>query len=115
MANPDALLNTIRDLMNRMEDRETRAASTNLPADTLLDDLLYHLAALDEQLSRGGPLPRCWNMRPQRRADVEGWDQSRDEFIQTGGRFTRLIPNYDRGRARRIAARSRLARLRNRR
>ena len=112
MANSDALLNTIRDLIDRIETRETRSARTNLPADQLLDDLVYHLAALDEQLSRGGALPRCWNVRPGRTADVEGWDLDRDEFVQVGQRFTRLIPNYDRGRARRIASRSRLDRLR---
>jgi len=106
MASPDALLNTIRDLIRRTEDRETRAASTNLPADSLLDDLLYHLAALDDQLSAGGALPREWNVRP-RQADVEGWDMDRDDFVQAGQRFTRLIPQYDRGRARRHASRAR--------
>ena len=115
MANPDALLNTIRDLMDRMQDRELRAADTNLPADRLLDDLVYHLAALDEQLSSGGALPREWNVRLHRAADVEGWDMDRGEFIKTSSRFTRLIPPYDRGRARRVAQRARLSDLRRRR
>jgi len=105
MLNSTALLNTIRDLMNRIESREVRAAETNMPADNLLDDLLYHLAALDEQLSRGGPLPREWNVRPNHKADVEGWEMKRSEFVQAGTRFTRLIPPYDRSKARRAAAR----------
>ncbi|KKN66701.1 hypothetical protein LCGC14_0468870 [marine sediment metagenome] len=101
MANSDALLSTIRSLVSRAEDRQYRAGSA---ADPLVDDLLYWVAALDDQLSCGAPLPREWNVRPNRSADVEGWDMERADFVQAGKRFTRLIPNYDRGRARRAAA-----------
>ena len=105
MANPNALLNTIRQTVKRIEDREIRAAATNMPSDNLLDDLLYYVAALDDQLSAGGPLPRCWNVRPNHKADVEAWDLDREDFVRVGKRFTRLIPPYDKGRARRAARR----------
>lgn len=95
MAHPDALLRTIRQIMARVENREIRAAETNMPPDPLLDDLIFHMALLDEQLSEGGPLPRSWDVRPERRADVEGWEMERGDFVDVGGQFTPLIPNYD--------------------
>lgn len=98
MANPTALLNTIRSLVAQIEQAQLRNASVTTE---LVDDLAFYVAALDDQLSVGGALPRAWNVRPGRKADVEGWDLERDEFVRMGRRFTRLIPPYDKGRVRR--------------
>lgn len=104
MANSTALLNTIRQLIRQIEQpQRSRAAHVTTQ---LADDLAYCVAALDEQLAHGGPLPRAWNVRPSRHADVEAFDLDREEFVRMGSRFVRLIPDYDRGRARRRARRS---------
>jgi hypothetical protein len=104
MAHPDAILQTLRQLLAQMDRHQWRDAQVTT---ALADDLAFWFDQLDDHLSRGGVLPREWNVRPQRSADVEGWDMPREEFVRLGSRFARLIPNYDRGRARRAAARHR--------
>ena len=102
VANPTALLNTIRQLVRQIERQQLRSAHVTT---AVADDLAYCVAALDEQLSAGAALPREWNVLPSRTADVEAFDLDRDEFVRLGRRFTRLIPPYDRGRAHRRARR----------
>lgn len=104
MAHPDAILGTLRQLLGKLDRHQWRDAAVTT---ALADELAFWFDQLDDQLSRGGALPREWNVRPERSADVEAWDLPRDECVRLGSRFTRLIPDYDRGRARRIARRRR--------
>ena len=99
MAHPDAILQTLRDLLYDMDRHQWRDAAVTT---VLADDLAYWFDQLDDHLTRGGQLPHEWQQR-RRRADVEGWDMERNEFVRMGRRFTRLIPDYDKGRARRTA------------
>ena len=96
MASPNALLNTMRQLVAQINNAQRRDAHVST---ALADDLAFICEALDDQLSAGMSLPTEWNVRPLRQADVEGWTMDRKEFRRLGKRFTRLIPDYDRGRA----------------
>jgi hypothetical protein len=104
MANQNALLNTIRRLVRRIEQHQMRNADVTTE---LADDLAYCVAALDDLLSSGAPLPQEWDVPVKRTADVDGWNMEREEFIRTSRPFTHLIPAYDRGRVRRLISRHR--------
>lgn len=103
MAHPDAILQTLRQKLAELDRHQWRDANVTT---ALADDLAFWFDQLDDHLTRGGQPPQEWLAgRSQRSADVEGWDMERADFVRLGRRFTRLIPDYDRGRARRAMRR----------
>ncbi len=98
--NPNELLSDARRCIDKIlrlsdTDNNLHIASDMVSA---AEELAVAIDALDSWLISGGTLPVDWNVQQPRHADVECWDMPRDDFKELGKRFTRLIPNYDRGR-----------------